>query len=255
MSEMRAVAFDLDGTLVQTERLKAKAYAEAAAELRPGVVSVEDVLRSYPPLVGRSREQVVRALMDEFHLEDAARARMAELDVDTPDEAFATMRLRGYEAMLADHALIRRRGFPETLHLLERVHALGYRTGVGTTSHREQARTVLAVLGVLDDLDALVTREDVERPKPDPEMYRLLARRLDTSPGEMLVVEDSVPGIESALAAGTRCVAVPNELTRESVHAAQLLPPDLVVDDRERLAGVVLRLLHRDVPPDRGLAR
>ena len=242
MSAVRAVCFDLDGTLVETEALKARSYAAAVAQLRPELRE-DDVVPEYEMVVGRPREEVVAAYMQRFRLEAPAAARMAELGAATPAEAFAALRLRDYEAMLDDRALVRGQAYPHAIDLLRRVKSLGLRTGLATMSYAGQVGTVLEILQIRDLLDVVVTREEVARPKPDPEIYLLTAERLRMAPEECLVVEDSVPGVGAALAAGMRCVAVTTALTRASVHAAALLPASLVVDDPSRLAATVLPLL------------
>ena len=88
-----------------------------------------------------------------------------------------------------------------------------------------------------------MTRDEVERPKPDPEIYLVLAGRLQVPPRACLAIEDSLPGIRSALAAGMTCVAATTSMTRRAVHAGAALPPASVVDDPARLESVVLPLL------------
>ena len=90
---IRAMIFDLDGTLVQTERLKAVSYAKAAAELCPRRISEEDVVEAFTEVVGRSRREVAIALLERFELQQAAQARMAEFGVNTPWQAFVQVRL------------------------------------------------------------------------------------------------------------------------------------------------------------------
>jgi HAD superfamily hydrolase (TIGR01509 family) len=63
-------------------------------------------------------------------------------------------------------------------------------------------------------VDVLVARDDVRKVKPDPELFLLAASRLGSEPGACVVFEDSPNGMRAALAAGMRCVAVPNALTR-----------------------------------------
>ena len=109
-----ALCFDLDGTLVETERLKARSYADAAAELRPDVRAA-DVEAAYVDLVGQSREHVIAALVRRFDLAGAARARMADLGAATPEEAFGALRLRRYEAMLLDRDLVKGQEYPADL--------------------------------------------------------------------------------------------------------------------------------------------
>ena len=99
---IRAMIFDLDGTLVQTERLKAISYARAALELCPRDLTETEVIEGFKEVVGLSRREVALGLVEQFGLEDAARARMAEFGVDTPWQAFVQVRLSIYEQMLAD---------------------------------------------------------------------------------------------------------------------------------------------------------
>ena len=68
--------------------------------------------------------------------------------------------------------------------------------------------------GIRELLDVVVGRNDVRRVKPDPELFLLAASRLGVGPGSCVVFEDSPNGMRAALAAGMRCVAVPNALTR-----------------------------------------
>jgi beta-phosphoglucomutase-like phosphatase (HAD superfamily) len=84
--------------------------------------------------------------------------------------------------------------------------------------------------GIRELLDVVVARDDVRKVKPDPELFLLAASRLGVQPGACVVFEDSPNGMRAAHAAGMRCVAVPNALTRPLSRPAV----DLVL---ESLAG------------------
>jgi beta-phosphoglucomutase len=239
---IKAIIFDLDGTLVQTEALKAISYARAAVELRPEL-QAGDVIAGFDDLIGRSRNEVAQTLLKRFGLEAAAKARAAELGVKEPWEAFVALRLRIYEHMLHDPELLRRQAFPYAIDLLHKVKSEGYPTGLATMSYAEQATVVLDTLGFRPYLDVIVTRDEVQRPKPDPEIYVLCARRLGVAPGDCLVIEDSQPGVEAAVAAGMACVAVASDLTREGLHARPPLAHERVVDDPRQLDAAVTELL------------
>jgi beta-phosphoglucomutase-like phosphatase (HAD superfamily) len=88
----------------------------------------------------------------------------------------------------------------------------------------------------------ILSREDVEQPKPDPEIYLLAARLLDTPPDECLVIEDSPAGVQAAVAAGMNCIAVATPLTRDQLHAQNLLAAEWIVDDPAKLPAVVERM-------------
>lgn len=244
MAERRVAAiFDLDGTLVQTEALKAQSYARAAVELSPESVRAEEVVAAYDEMVGHSREEVAAALLARFALEAHARARTAELGASSPLDAYMTLRLRIYEAMIADEQLIRAQEYPWSTSLLREVRREGYPVGVATMSHRKHAVQVLERLGLTGDVDVLCTREDVRDAKPSPEIYLLIAGLLGAEPRDCFVLEDSLPGVRAAVAAGMRCVAITNDMTRDSIHAASVLPAELVVDDPAQLASVARRVL------------
>lgn len=86
--QINAVIFDLDGTLIETEKLKAQAYAKAAIELCPDQLSEGEVLEAYADFVGESREELASGLMKRFNLEEPARQRMEEFAASQPWQVF-----------------------------------------------------------------------------------------------------------------------------------------------------------------------
>lgn len=238
---IRAFVFDLDGTLVETEKLKALSYARAATQLRLDLIEGE-VVAAFGDFVGLSRQEVAVGLMRRFGLETAARARMEEFGVKSPWQAFVRVRLRIYEALLSDSELVLAHRYPHNIALLSDVRRQGYPTALATQSHREEALRVLEILGIADEFDVIVTREDVENGKPDPEMYLLVARELGVQAGECLAIEDSPAGIKAALAAGAQAIAVTTDLTRKKFRDTDLLDHSHVVDDPRTLPAVVRSL-------------
>ncbi len=234
-----AVLFDLDGTLVETEELKALSHARSVAELRPDVAQ-PDVYSAYADdLVGHSRQEVATTLVRRFGLEEAARARMSEFGEDEPWKVLVNIRHGIYEAMLEDTDLLLKQRYPHNIDLLRGMKSRGYPTGLATMSHRYQVDRVLSVLGLADAFDVVATADDISRGKPDPEIDLLVAERMGLPPEEFLVVEDSPAGIGAAVAAGMAVVAVPTEITKKKVHASSLLEPHWIVDDPRRLPEVV----------------
>jgi len=239
---IRAFVFDLDGTLVETEELKALSYARAAAELRPDLDEGE-VIEAFKDLVGLSRQEVAVGLMRRFRLEDAARGRMGRFGVDRPWQAYVQIRLRIYETLIADPNIVLAHRYPHNIALLCEVRREGYPTALATQSHCDHARRVLDILGLADEFDVVVTRDDVEHGKPDPEMHLLVARELGVEPEECLAIEDSPAGVKAALAAGAEIVAVTTDLTRQKFRDTNLLDRSHVVDDPRTLPEVVRRLI------------
>lgn len=236
-----AVIFDLDGTLVETEELKAIAHARSVRELRPEVPE-EEVISAYADdLVGRSRREITETLMQRFGLEEAARERMAELGEDEPWRALVHIRLAIYEELLKDSDLILEKRYPHNIDLLKDLRSQGYPTACATMSHREQVRRVLSVLDLEDAFDVVMTMDDVERGKPDPEIDLLVAEKMGVPPEEFLVIEDSAAGVGAGVAAGMAVVAVPTKLTRKGLRASGILESQWVVEDPGTLPDVVRR--------------
>jgi len=250
-----AAIFDLDGTLVDTERLKALSYARAALELCPDCITEAEALDAFKDVVGLSRHEVATTLVEWFGLEEAARARMAEFGVSTPWQAYLQVRLRIYEELLADPQLLFEHQWPHSIALLRTVKQSCRKTALATMSYCPQVQRVLSALGLNGVFDFIATREDVEHGKPDPEIYLLVARELGFPPSECLVVEDSPAGVQAALEAGMNVVAVSTPLTRKRLHESGLLPSDRIVDDPSTLPEVVARIIeehNKAEHPERG---
>lgn len=244
---IQAMIFDLDGTLVQTERLKAISYARAAVELCPSTLAEPQVIDAFKDVVGQSRREVAMALVERFQLAGKAGERMAEFGVGTPWQAFVQVRLRIYEAMLADPNVLRQNQWPHNVALLHDARRRGCKTGLATMSHCPQANRVLDILDLRTLFDFVATRDDVDQPKPDPEIYTLVARELGVEPAHCLVIEDSPAGVEAAQAAGMQVIAVSTPFTRQRLHACGLLPAGHIVDDVDTLFQVVDQLRVLDI--------
>lgn len=240
---IRAMIFDLDGTLVQTEKLKAISYARAAKELCPQDLLEEEVFEAFREVVGLPRSEVAQRLVDRFQLLDKARERMAEYGVGTPWQAYIQVRLSHYERMLADPEVIVNHQWPHNLAVLDMARANQCRIGLATMSRCQQATRVLQILDLQRSFDFIASRDDVEKGKPDPEIYELVSRELGVGAAECLVLEDSPSGVEAATAAGMWCVAVTTPFTHGGIHKQALLPPEWIVDDPEQVLEVVGRML------------
>lgn len=238
---IRAMIFDLDGTLVQTEKLKALSYARAAVELCPDDIREEQVVEAFKDVVGLSRAEVAAALVERFNLSEKSKLRMEEFGVNAPWQAFVQVRLNHYESIMADPEVIRTNQWSHNLAVLQEAKDAGCRTGLATMSHCPQTKRVLEILNLEDAFDFVATRDDVDRGKPDPEMYLLVSSELGVIPDECLVLEDSASGVRAAVAAGMHCVAVTTPFSRKGVHAQDVLEERWIVDDPDQVIDVVRR--------------
>lgn len=240
---IRAMIFDLDGTLVKTERLKALSYARAAVLLCPDEEREIDVVEGFKDVVGLSRREVATALVERFSLTKKAEERMAEFGVDTPWQAYVQVRLKIYAQMLADPEVIRSNQWSHTMALLATAQQANCKVALATMSYCEQAQRVLDILELSDAFDFVASRDDVEKGKPDPEMYLMVANELGIFPTDCLVIEDSPTGVKAALDAGMHVVAVSTPFTQKRLHESNLLPAAHIVDDPDELPAVVAHVV------------
>jgi len=243
MPDINAFVFDLDGTLVQTERLKAQSYAKAAVELCPRDTTEEAVIEAYKDVVGESRKTVATTLMERFDLETASAERMTEVDVDAPWQAFVQVRLDYYHDLVQDPTVLRDNRWPHSLSLLDRARETRCAVALATTSRRRQACHVLNVLGLSDTFDYVATSDDVARTKPHPEIYRLCAVELGVAPEHMLAIEDSPTGTQAAMSAGLHCIAFGTPFTEARLREESPLDDRWIVSDPNALLDTVDTLL------------
>jgi HAD superfamily hydrolase (TIGR01509 family) len=155
------------------------------------------------------------------------------------------------EAVLAEVKEATARGcegrplLPGVEALLLDAKALGLGRAVASSSSCGWVDGWLRRHGIRELLDVVVARDDVRNVKPDPELFLLAASRLGRAPSTCLVFEDSPNGMRAALAAGMRCVAVPNALTRPLARP----DVDLVLDSlAECSLAEVLQALSASAP-------
>jgi HAD superfamily hydrolase (TIGR01509 family) len=116
---------------------------------------------------------------------------------------------------------------PGALELLEAVRAAGVPVGLASNSSREFVERVLSVAGLADGhFDAVITADEVEHPKPAPDLYLAACAALGAAPERSAALEDSPPGVAAALSAGLYVVAVPY-LAEASLEGASLVADSL----------------------------
>ena len=234
-----AIMFDLDGTLVQSEKLKALSYAIATQRLRQLSEPDDRAVEAYREIVGAARDVASRHIMESLQLEPDLQPLTAEYGLSEPWEVLAAMRKEIYDDMVADPQVIRDNQWPHTIGFLRVAREFGCRTALATMSYRDEALHVLRALDLEAYLDEVLTREDVASPKPDPEIYLLAAKKLGVDPQDCLVIEDSPNGARVGVAAGMNVIAVATPFTIAGLHSSQVLEHTWVVHEDDQLVDVV----------------
>lgn len=238
---IRAFIFDLDGTLVETELLKARAYAAVSQDLLGFDGPDERAIDLYRRLVGATDETAARAMADELGLA----GKLLHED-EEPWRALQRLQSDRYRSEFATGNGLRAAAYPHTLELLRQQAAYGMAVAVATSSFTAQARRVTSELGIERLLNALVGRDQVTRGKPDPEIYLKTAAILGVAPRKTVVIEDSAIGLEAAVRAGMRCIAVASAFSADGLREQSLLDQEWCVYEPADLAAVVERRLAQD---------
>lgn len=188
--QIDAVLLDMDGTLIDTERVYRTSLASALADL-----GYTDGLTIAHAMIGLPAVECEIMLFEHYG---------ANLRIDELRRAFVSYK----DDMLRDGLPVK----DGTLELLDALREADCPMALVTSSSRRGAEEHLTLAGIRSRFDTLVTHDDVVRGKPDPALYLLATERLGLRPHACVAIEDSMPGIAAAQGAGTIPIMVPDIL-------------------------------------------
>ncbi|MCA9033301.1 MAG: HAD-IA family hydrolase [Planctomycetaceae bacterium] len=206
MAVIRAVVFDMDGIMFNTEDL----FHLTGHELmrRRGKVATPELFHA---MMGRRAHDAFTAMINMMQLTET----IPELQEES--EAI-------FDDLLSKHLDT----MPGLHELLETIEQQDIPKGVATSSDRRYLERLLNQFDLLPRFDMTLTAEDVTQGKPHPEIYLTAASRLGVDPHEMLVLEDSENGTKAAAAAGAHIVSVPHDHSRHhDFSVAKAVVPQL----------------------------
>lgn len=193
---IKAVIFDMDGLMIDSEMLHFKAYQHVLAK-----VGIEFAQDGYWQVWGSDKEMCER-LVKGYNLRIA------------PEELLK-MKNNFFRTILI-HNVIPKKGL---FSLLEKLKSANYLLAVASGSQREEIEGILANLNISHYFSTVVSAESVERGKPAPDSFLFAAKKLGIAPDNCLVLEDSPRGVLAAKKAGMTCFAVPSQKPKKEDFA------------------------------------
>jgi beta-phosphoglucomutase family hydrolase len=208
---IKAVIFDLDGVLVDSEPFSGEASSKALREF--GIeLTPEERTRAF----GRTDLDIASYAI-----------KLRGLDLN-PREL-----VKRKDAVYSEIIKGKLRPMPHTRELIELLRSKGIPFALASSGTPGKIRATLSEIGFEDIFDTIVSGEDISRGKPHPEIFLKAAEKLGMEPGDCLVVEDAQAGIEAAKAAGMRCIA----LRSPSTYGQDFSKADRIIDSLEELEG------------------
>ena len=189
-TDIKGVLFDMDGVILDTEKLYIRFWLEAAQ------------LLGYPMTFEMSLG--MRSLSSEA----GERKLKSYLGEDADYFAVREKRIQIMDKYIEEHGVELKAGIHELLAFLKEQ---GIKTSISTSSPLDRTKKYLTQVGLIDEFDAIVSGHMVEHGKPEPDIYLFAASNLGLKPEECLVLEDSPTGVLAAYRAGCVPVIVPDQ--------------------------------------------
>ena len=183
----KAVIFDMDGLMVESEMLHYQAYKEVLAQL-----GIELALQDYFAVWGSDKDMCLR-FVEKF------RIPISQMELlEQKNKLFKEMYI---------YKVTPQEGLLDLLRTLRENH---YLLAVCSNSQMHEIKIVLKTIGVEHFFDQIISAESVKNGKPAPDCYLLAAQKLNVQPADCLVLEDAPKGVTAAKAAGMQCFAIPS---------------------------------------------
>lgn len=191
---IKAVLFDMDGVISDTQKLHARVESELLA--RYGIIiSPSEISRRYAGVNTRS-------FFDELLSEAGGVYDLDELI----KEKWKKMAVLAAESVDAVDG---------SIELIKRLHAAGYKKAVASASNREYVENVIHKLNLGEYFEFLASGDMVKNGKPDPEIFLLAASKIGIDPEHCLVIEDGTSGMKAAKAGNMKCIGLVESREKE----------------------------------------
>jgi len=187
--EIRLAVFDMDGTILDSEKIHYEKWMETAK-----ILGYEMTTAQWYGLLGTNEESEKQYLLNLY-------------GKDCPAAEFRTVRMKLINEYAEKYGMPQKSGFRELSAFL---HENGIKSVVATSSVRTRAEKLLKKVGIYECFDGLTCGDEVSNGKPDPELFLKAAQKANIEPQNCIVLEDSANGIEAANRAGMTAVCIPD---------------------------------------------
>jgi HAD superfamily hydrolase (TIGR01509 family) len=188
---IKAFLFDRDGVILDSEFAHINAVIETFKKLGIKITKEDEEI-----IIGRHPDNYLPELKKKY---------------DFSSESFLEIETKFYYKYFKKAPI-----FKEVINLMKKLKKKGYKIAITTSSDMKTTNMLLERIKKLSSyIDVIVTREDYKKSKPDPEPYLITAKKLNISPKDCVVIEDSLTGLKSAKSAGMKCIMIPTGLTKK----------------------------------------
>lgn len=218
---LKAVIFDMDGVLVDSEPLHYKSNCITLKEN----FGIELDYDYYKQFIGSTITYMWKTIIEHFHIVDCSAEELGRRN----DEILKN--------------LVETEGYPPVKGAAEFVRELkgqGYKLAVASSSKRFKIMDNLYSLGIFNCFDVIVSGVELERPKPFPDIFQKAVEELKVLPEECIVIEDSENGVNAAAAAGIPCAGYLNPNSGDQ----NLTKADYLFEDFTSIDEAFLRMVH-----------
>lgn len=208
---IKGLIFDFDGTILDTEYPEFTVWQEIYRSF-----NAELALSEWAKTLGTTSSEFDPML----HL-----TQRADRFVDTQE-------VYQFKINLVHKKVLEQPLLPGVLKSIEDAHQKGLKLAIASSSGKDWIRGHLGRFNLTSRFDVITTADDVKNVKPDPELFILTLKKMDLSPDEAIVLEDSPNGIKAAHRAGLKCVAIPNRISKQ----LDLSQADLLIQSLEEIS-------------------
>lgn len=206
---MKAVIFDMDGVIINSEPLHHKVEREIVEELG-GKLSDEEVAS----FVGTTDYNMWSKIKKKFNL---------ELSV----EELIEMKKERFMKEIDEIQLV-----PNFIDFMLSLYKKGYLMAIASSNNRKIVDTIVNKFQLYKYMKFIISGEEVKRSKPDPEIFLTAAKKMNVTPSDCIVIEDATNGVKAAKAAGMKCIGLKNTDTGKQ----DLSEADLIIENFNELS-------------------